>query len=135
MPGRIATHPARICDLFLVERRNGTEYVKLNLDSLALATDYTWQWREATEVARSCVKDPLGTAHRCRLQDLLVEQGCHVPDPEDDANPVGVNGVKSVNGMSLKVFRQKLVYHFKILFARNEIKWPVRRPLNQMPVT
>jgi len=57
------------------------------------------------------------------------------PDPEDDTNPVGVNGVKSVNGMSLKVFRRKLVNYFKILFARNEIKWPVRRPINQIPVT
>jgi len=57
------------------------------------------------------------------------------PDPEDDTNPVGVNGVKSVNGMLFKVFRRKLVNHFKILFARNEIKWPVRRPINQMPVT
>ncbi len=57
------------------------------------------------------------------------------PDTECNTDTVGVNGVKSVNGMSLKVFRQKLVYHFKILFARNEIKWPVRRPLNQMPVT
>jgi len=57
------------------------------------------------------------------------------PDPEDDTNPLGVNGVKSVNGMSLKVFRHKLVNHFKILFARNEIKWPARRPINQMPET
>jgi hypothetical protein len=54
------------------------------------------------------------------------------PDPEDDTNPVGVNGVKSVNGMSLKVkvFRRKLRNHFKILFARNEIKWPARSPIN-----
>jgi hypothetical protein len=57
------------------------------------------------------------------------------PDPEDDTNPVGVNGMKSVKGMSLKVFRRKLVNHFKILFARNEIKWPTRRPINQMPQT
>ncbi len=57
------------------------------------------------------------------------------PDPEDDTNPVEVNGVKSVNGMSLKVFWRKLVNHFKILFAQNEIKWPVRRPINQMPVS
>jgi len=41
------------------------------------------------------------------------------PDPEDDTNPVGVNGVKSVKDMSLKVFRRKLVNHFKILFAWN----------------
>ena len=54
------------------------------------------------------------------------------PDPEDDTNPVGVNRVKSVKGMSLKVFQHKLVNHFKILFARNEIKWPTRRPINQM---
>ncbi len=52
------------------------------------------------------------------------------PDPEDDTNPVGVNGVKSVKGMSLKVFRRKLVNHFKILFARNEIKWPTRDATN-----
>jgi hypothetical protein len=57
------------------------------------------------------------------------------PDPEKDTDPVGVNEVKSVNGMSLKVFRHKLVNHFKILFAQNEIKWPVRRPINQMPVS
>jgi hypothetical protein len=57
------------------------------------------------------------------------------PDPEDDTNPVGVNGVKSVNSMLLKVFRRKLVNHFKILFAQNEIMWPVRRPINQMPVS
>ena len=57
------------------------------------------------------------------------------PDPEDDTNCVVVNGVKSVNGMLLKVFRRKLVNHFKILFARNEIKWPTRRPINQMPQT
>ena len=57
------------------------------------------------------------------------------PDPEDDTNPVGVNGVKSVKCMSLKVFWIKVVNHFKILFARNEIKWPVRRPINQMPVS
>jgi hypothetical protein len=57
------------------------------------------------------------------------------PDPENYTNPVGVNGVKSVNGMSLKVFRCKLVNHFKILFAQNEIKWPARRPINQMPET
>ena len=57
------------------------------------------------------------------------------PDPEDDTNPVGVNGVKSVNGMLLKVFWHKLVNHFKILFTRNEIKWPARRPINQMPET
>jgi hypothetical protein len=41
------------------------------------------------------------------------------PDPEDDTNLVGVNGVKSVNGMSLTVFRRKHVNHFKILFAWN----------------
>jgi len=57
------------------------------------------------------------------------------PDQDDDTNPVGVNGVKLVKGMSLKVFRRKLVNHFKILFARNEIKWPVRRPIDQMPET
>ena len=57
------------------------------------------------------------------------------PDPEDDTNCVVVNGVKSVNAMLLKVFRCKLMNHFKILFARNEINWPVRRPINQMPVT
>jgi len=55
------------------------------------------------------------------------------PDPENDTDPVGVNGVKSVNSMSLKVFRCKLVKHFKILFAQNEIKWTARRPINQMP--
>jgi hypothetical protein len=54
------------------------------------------------------------------------------PDPEDDTNPVGVNGVKSVNGMLLKVFWRKLVNHFKILFPWNEIKWPVRRPINSL---
>ncbi len=57
------------------------------------------------------------------------------PDQEDGTNPVGVNGVKSVKGMSLKVFRRKLVNHFKILFARIEIKWPTRSPINQMPQT
>ena len=57
------------------------------------------------------------------------------PDQDNDTNPVGVNGVKLVKGMSLKVFRRKLVNHFKILFARNEIKWPTRRPINQMPQT
>ena len=57
------------------------------------------------------------------------------PDQDDDTNPVGVNGVKLVKGMSLKVFWRKLVNHFKILFARNEIKWPTRRPINQMPHT
>ena len=57
------------------------------------------------------------------------------PDQDNDTNPVGVNGVKLVKGMSLKVFRRKLVNHFKILFARNEIKWPTRRPINQMPHT
>jgi hypothetical protein len=35
------------------------------------------------------------------------------PDPEDDTNPIGVNVVKSVNGMVLKDFRHKLVNHFK----------------------
>ena len=64
----------------------------------------------------------------------VCEQRMHL-DPEDDTNPVGVNGVKSVKGMSLKVFRHKLVNHFKIFFARNEIKWPTRRPINQMPQT
>jgi hypothetical protein len=57
------------------------------------------------------------------------------PDPDDDTDPVGVNGLKSVKDMSLKVFRRKLVTHFKILFERNEIKWPTRRPINQMPQT
>ena len=57
------------------------------------------------------------------------------PDQDDDTNPVGVNGVKLVKGISLNVFRRKLVNHFKILFARNEIKWPTRRPINQMPHT
>ena len=57
------------------------------------------------------------------------------PDQDDHTNPAGVNGVKLVKGMSLKVFRRKLVNHFKILFARNEIKWPTRRPINQMPHT
>ena len=57
------------------------------------------------------------------------------PDPEDDTNPVGVNGLKSVKDMSLKVFQRKLVNHFKILFERNEIKWQMRRPINQMPQT
>jgi hypothetical protein len=51
-----------------------------------------------------------------------VCEQCMQPDPKDETNPVGVNGVKSVNGMSLKVFWHKLVNHFKILFARNEIK-------------
>ena len=54
------------------------------------------------------------------------------PDPENDTDPVGGNGVKSVNRMSLNVFWNKLVNHFKILFTRNEIKWPARRPINQM---
>ncbi len=53
------------------------------------------------------------------------------PDELNDANPAGVNGVKSVNNMSLKVFRRKLVNHFNILFAHNEIMWPVRRPIKQ----
>ena len=57
------------------------------------------------------------------------------PDQDDDTNPVGVNGVKLVKEISLKVFWRKLVNHFKILFARNEIKWPTRRPINQMPQT
>ena len=57
------------------------------------------------------------------------------PDPDDDTDPVGVNGLKSVKDMSLKVFRRKLVTHFKILFEWNEIKWPTRRPINQMPQT
>ena len=57
------------------------------------------------------------------------------PHQDDDTNPVGVNGVKLVKGMSLKVFWRKLVNHFKILFAWNEIKWPTRRPINQMPQT
>jgi hypothetical protein len=57
------------------------------------------------------------------------------PDQEDDTNPVGVNGVKSVKGMLLKVFWRKLVIHFKILFAQNEIKWPARRPINKMQQT
>ena len=51
-----------------------------------------------------------------------VCEQCMQPDPKDETNPVGVNGVKSVNGMSLTVFWHKLVNHFKILFARNEIK-------------
>ena len=46
-----------------------------------------------------------------------VCEQCMQPDPEDDTSPVEVNGVKSVKGMSLKVFRRKLVNHFKILFA------------------
>ncbi len=54
------------------------------------------------------------------------------PDPENDTDPVGGSGVKSVNRMLLKVFWHKLVNHFKILFTRNEIKWPARRPINQM---
>ncbi len=33
----------------------------------------------------------------------VCEQGMQ-PDPECNTNPVGVNGIKSVNGMSLKVF-------------------------------
>ena len=52
---------------------------------------------------------------------------------ENDTDASGVHGVKSVNSMSLKVFRRKLVNHFKILFARNEMKWPARRPIYQMP--
>ena len=56
------------------------------------------------------------------------------PDELNDANPAGVNGVKSVNNMSLKAFRHKLVNHFKILFAHNEIMWPVRRPIKQRPI-
>ena len=55
------------------------------------------------------------------------------PDPENDTDAVGVNGVKSVNSVSSKELRHKLVNHFKILFARNEIKWSARRPINQMP--
>ena len=56
-----------------------------------------------------------------------------LPDPKNDTDASGVRGVKSVNSMSLKVFLRKLVNHFKILFARNEIKWPARRPIYQMP--
>jgi len=55
------------------------------------------------------------------------------PYPENDTDPVGVNGMKLVNSMSLKLFWRKLVNHFKILFARSETKWPARRPINQMP--
>ena len=44
------------------------------------------------------------------------------PDPDDDTDPVGVNGLKSVKDMSLKVFQLKHINHFKILFAWNEIK-------------
>jgi hypothetical protein len=36
------------------------------------------------------------------------------PDPEDDTNPVGVNGVKSLNGMSLKVLRHKLCWYIAV---------------------
>jgi hypothetical protein len=56
------------------------------------------------------------------------------PDDLNDINSPGVNGVKAVNNMSLKVFRRKLVNHFKILFARNEIMWPVRRPIKERPI-
>ena len=56
------------------------------------------------------------------------------PDELNDVNPAGVNGVKSVNNMSLKVFRRKLVNHFKILFAHNEIMWPIRCPIKQRPI-
>ena len=44
------------------------------------------------------------------------------PNELNDVNPAGVNGVKSVNNMSFKVFCRKLVNHFKLLFARNEIQ-------------
>ena len=54
-------------------------------------------------------------------------------DLENDTDASGVRGVKLVNSKLLKVFRRKLVNHFKILFARNEIKWPARRPIYQMP--
>ncbi len=49
-----------------------------------------------------------------------------LPDPENDTDASGVRGVKSVNSMSLKVFRRKLINHFKFFFASNEIKWPAR---------
>jgi hypothetical protein len=55
------------------------------------------------------------------------------PDPENDTDASGVHGVKPVNRMLLKVFRRKLVNHFKIFSARYEIKWPARRRINQMP--
>jgi len=56
------------------------------------------------------------------------------PDELNDANPARVNGVKSVNNMSLKAFWRIQVNHFKNLFARNEIMWPVRRPIKQRPI-
>ena len=41
-----------------------------------------------------------------------VCEQCMQPDPENDPDPVGVNGVKLVNSMLLKVFWRKLVNHF-----------------------
>jgi hypothetical protein len=55
------------------------------------------------------------------------------PDEDDNTNNDGVDGVRRVKNNSLKIFWWKLVNYFKILFSRNEIKWPERRPILQMP--
>jgi len=44
------------------------------------------------------------------------------PNELNDVNRARVNGVKSLNNMSLKVFHRKLVNHFNLLFTRNEIQ-------------
>jgi hypothetical protein len=55
--------------------------------------------------------------------DVVCEQ--HIqPDEDDNTNDDGVDGVRRVNNNSLKIFWRNFVNHFKILFSRNEIKWP-----------
>jgi hypothetical protein len=64
--------------------------------------------------------------------DVVCEQ--HIqPEEDDNTNDDGVNSVRRVNNNLLKIFWRKLVNHFKILFSRNEIKWPEQRPILQMP--
>ena len=55
------------------------------------------------------------------------------PDEVNDANEDGVDGARRVYNILLKGFWQKFINHFKILFMHNEIKWPQRRPITQMP--
>lgn len=60
-----------------------------------------------------------------------VCEQCLQPDEDNNTYDDGEDNdsVRRLNNHSLKIFRQKLVRHFTILFSRNAIKWPERRPL------
>jgi hypothetical protein len=54
----------------------------------------------------------------------------HTKYPETFFNKYTINGKRKVSSMPLKVFQERLIHHFDIMFKNNEVKWPKRKKIN-----